>query len=154
MHNFQTLGTVFDEVTALIRGSAVHLDWVARREAARQGRSREALLAHAIASQRSELAVTLKDFLAVAPEPVRSRWFQYTAESDGNRLLRELESTREVDDAIASLDRLDRALMDVFDVSERQDQPDTTKEACEWARHQLELDIERRASTIRTAVDV
>jgi hypothetical protein len=154
MHNFQTLGTVFDEVTAMIRATAVHLDWLARREAAREGRSREALLAHAIASQRSELAVTLRDFLAVAPEPVRSRWFQYTAETDGNRLLGELESTREIHDAIASLDSLDRALMNVFDMSERQDQPDTTKEACEWARQQLELDLERRASTIRTAVDV
>lgn len=154
MENFVPLRSVFEKVGDLVGATAEHLDAIAEREAHRDGRSREALLARSIASQRCDLAEAMREYSAVAPENVKARWFQYTTETDDKTLLADLKATQTVSEAITSLDRIDQALKEVFDLTRRQELPEDTRLACEWAEQQIERELERRASTLRTSIDV
>jgi phenylpropionate dioxygenase-like ring-hydroxylating dioxygenase large terminal subunit len=154
MQNFVPLRDVFQKVTDLLAATASHLDAVAVRTPRQDDGGRGVLLAKTIATQRQELVSAMREYCRLAPEYVMSTWVQYTAETDLRRLIAELRASWTVSNAIGSLDRLDQALREVFEILERQQHPNGAQEACGWAARQLETELERRASTVLTATDV
>jgi hypothetical protein len=96
----------------------------------------------------------MKEYPKAAPEHVKARWLQYTAETDNESLLSDVKAAETVAEAIASLDRVDRAIAEAFDVSERQEQTDDAEEACAWALQRMQRELEKRASTVLTSTDV
>lgn len=155
MDNFVPLINVFEKVIDVVDSSAAHLNSLSVRSAQRGGDEREVMLASTIAKQRSELAAAFRQYCERAPEPVRSTWLQYTAETDTRRLLDELQQTQKVSDAVASLDHIDGAIAEVFAISERQqDHPAEAMDACAWAMQSVARQRERRGSALRLAHDV
>lgn len=161
MDNFVPLRDVLREVTHLLQATADHMmsvasstDELATRASPGAESEREALLASTIATQRNELVEALSEYLLLVPEDVTSTWIQYTADTDSRRLLDDLLSTRTLTDAIRSLDRIDQAIVEVFEISRRQEHPEGAREACEWAARCIQSELERRALTVCTANDV